>query len=58
MYSLTCPVCNEDFEIDEFPFGSNVACTHCGTELETDYEEDYDNIYGPFVTGVAKKNEK
>ena len=44
MCELLCPECDEYFN-HEFPFGDDVKCPNCGVWLETDMEEDWDNLY-------------
>lgn len=44
---MTCLVCENDFELDEFPFGGNVTCPHCGAVLETEW--DYTDGDGSFA---------
>ena len=44
LIDLICSECGEDFEA-EFPFGADVKCPKCGVWLETEMEEDYDNLY-------------
>ena len=49
---LTCTECLETFEAAA-PFGSDVKCPHCGAWLETDMEEDWDNL----MFWVVKKSD-
>ena len=45
MAELTCLNCDEDFETEErFP-DDEEQCPHCKTWMETDMEEDWDNLY-------------
>lgn len=48
---LTCSECSEDFETG-FPFGSDVKCPECGVWLQTEMDEDWDNLWA-WVVGKA-----
>ena len=40
-YDVTCPSCNEDFEVDEDTLlDGGVECPNCGERLEFDFDED------------------
>lgn len=40
-YDVTCPSCNEDFEVDEDTLlDGGVDCPYCGEHLEFDFDED------------------
>ena len=40
-YDVTCPSCNEDFEVDEDTLlDGGVDCPNCGEHLEFDFDED------------------
>ena len=40
-YDVTCPSCNEDFEVDEDTLlDGGVECPCCGEHLEFDFDED------------------
>lgn len=60
MHSLTCPICDGDFELAEHPFGSDVTCPHCGVLLETGFEvhntDDGEDITEPWIEGVSDRN--
>jgi len=50
----TCLHCDEEFESEECPFGDSVMCPHCGTWMDTDWDEDFDNLYW-WVTQISKE---
>lgn len=40
-YDVTCPSCNEEFEVDEDTLlDGGVECPNCGEHLEFDFDED------------------
>ena len=40
-YDVTCPSCNEDFEVDEDTLlDGGVDCPYCGEHLEFDFDEE------------------
>ena len=42
-----CLICGYDFEEcnTAVPYGEDIMCPNCGSIMETEYEEDYDNMY-------------
>ena len=54
MTEFTCKKCDKDFTA-EWDFGDAVTCPHCDTQWETDYEESWDGIQGPWLT-IEKKS--
>lgn len=58
MPSFECPVCKQEFVCDE-PYGRDVTCPHCKTQLETGFDESYDVETGEesqwsWIIGVAR----
>jgi len=39
MTSNTCPECQAEIEMTEFPFGKDVQCPDCSVLFETDWDE-------------------
>jgi hypothetical protein len=50
---LTCRQCSDPITPEQFPFGDDVACTHCGTVNTTDwdYTSDGDGM-AAWTTGI------
>lgn len=55
--NFICPSCDEDFETDECPYGDGVQCPHCHVWMDTDWDEDYDNVYC-WVKGVSEEQNR
>jgi uncharacterized C2H2 Zn-finger protein len=38
MSEFTCKACQKEFDTEEFPFGDDVTCPHCGAVFGTDWD--------------------